>query len=1433
MINKKVISLVLSLALIVSCFASLASLGVYAIDNTKKTTSLQTAPVVTTTTAEKKMADGDQAETEEAYTAVTRVAPARAAWDVYPVWHCACGNCYADPTLHNDDTTMPTTDIHYRYGADESACINDDGKGCDGTLLKWTAGFTASGNKTGNYYLTDDITTGSTVSTGATVAKGQTTAPSKNLRIDLNGHNYTYTGSSRVFSELGRPNSHLVITDTVGGSVVEATNTTMAQGGIVWLNTNYSSNATDTQCKTYSDAKFFGGKYVVAINSDKHACFAEAVTRTSIYAFDAEIDCSACTTSGSTQGGTIRINGAASNGGFYGCTVKGGTATNSAATGGNIFIGNIGTGTVNIVDSVISGGKTATSGGNIFFYGSSRARVTRTDVLNGTAGNGDTNGGNGGNLAVGGACDVILTDCYVSGGKAEIKTGTTNTGNGGNLIVTNKGFTATGTIFEDGTAENYGGNIQVQTSQQPVFTNCTFKGGSSTKDANGSGINNNSSGITKLVNCTAIDSPIRNFNELTIEGGSYTGTDNSRVIANSKELTMTDATVHSDGTFPFINDTANSVLTATNSSFTSTAGRGLNNGTTGCDKATATLNNCTVSGADEGVPIGGSILNYAILTINGGTIGNADATVTENGGAICNASPTSNKTDGGKLYINGNANIIGGTATEHGGAIYNTGGAYLEINDGVTVSGGTATDNGGNIYNNATLVMNGATVTGGQAGTTGKTSNGGNIYNTANGTSNITDCIISDGKSTAHGGNVFVGGDMNFVNCTITGGEALSTSGKGGNLSVSAANTTANLTDCTISNAKAHDNGGAMYISNSATTTIVNINGCTFTGNEVIGTSKFGGDMFIGAAIVNIGASETNQTTFTGATSEYRSSTTGYTVLDNSIATNSIEAHVTIKDETEVSNILPRQVGEEGIIIKDTATVEKVYVEAAEFTVNGTTYDYVDKLLFDFSDNTATQTVAVSPWRASNLRIDRNDFAKAPSNVSFNLLATDYRLENDGTFYDLIYVTQTRTQCVCGGKAAGVGDHACDNTVVFTEWYDPESLPTSGNYYLTNNVNIDTKITTGDLNLDLNGFDIKKTAAVVLFEVPVGNTFNLTDTEGTGSIDGDKIATASDGANILVKGTFNMFAGTIKDGYADGEKGGNVNVKANAVMNMYGGTIKDGNANKGGNICTDYNTNGPHGVLNMYAGSITGGTAVTVGGNIFMYDISVAYINGTVTGGTAPEKFGPDIYVSYRNDKIASARAGAQLTIGADAVVGTVDAMYPYTTVTVEEGAQVTTLNYNTFNAKRTAIANTAPTAEKIADTDNANSAFNNWYLLARGQKKTDGSNWIRFTSLVDSDIESYYAAGYFITVQGEETADMETHDVYKTNYESGVEKQIGDYSLESDYYFHVDLEFSAEDIAAGKTITIKPYLCDNNGNYYYGAEKTVSLAALFPPAGE
>ena len=194
--------------------------------------------------------------------------------------------------------------------------------------------------------------------------------------------------------------------------------------------------------------------------------------------------------------------------------------------------------------------------------------------------------------------------------------------------------------------------------------------------------------------------------------------------------------------------------------------------------------------------------------------------------------------------------------------------------------------------------------------------------------------------------------------------------------------------------------------------------------------------------------------------------------------------------------------------------------------------------------------------------------------------AAAYAIFADGE--DLVMRTLgEHTHCICGHPADGagdIGDHTTHADVTFQPWTSGNSLPTTGNYYLTQNVVLNgMTVLTG--TLCLNGYTISAKDGGCPVEVSSG-VLNLTDCAAQpGSV------TAAKDQAIDVYSAANIFNGVIRGGSGSGIYIGPF--AANGNVTIYGGKITGSGTGAAAN----------NGTMHMYGGEISGNSrGVQAGG---------------------------------------------------------------------------------------------------------------------------------------------------------------------------------------------------------------------------------------------
>lgn len=331
-------------------------------------------------------------------------------------------------------------------------------------------------------------------------------------------------------------------------------------------------------------------------------------------------------------------------------------------------------------------------------------------------------------------------------------------------------------------------------------------------------------------------------------------------------------------------------------------------------------------------------------------------------------------------------------------------------------------------------------------------------------------------------------------------------------------------------------------------------------------------------------------------------------------------------------------------------------------------------------------------------------FSASDKKLTVNKLITDAKIAIDNTNPESYITGSTDNYTLSGGVLTaplhkphylcGSSDHTgctsadCTKTgaVNFKKWEKSDSLPTSGNYYLTTNVKLSAgQPITEDVTLCLNGYKIEAASGVEPIILNNGGTLTITDCVGSGSIVG--VGKQQTGVKLPDNaGTLNLYGGTIKN-FASGvtNSGGTFNmyggkltknsqgVSNTATFNMHGGTItknsgsdmgagvyNTGNFTMSGGYIT-YNettnsvTNGfgggvyNSGSFEMTDGAIEQNTAKQYGGGVYSGSDSTYIYGGSITSNNA--KRGDDVYAASNcgvhlkgNVTIGSYRSNGLLT---------------------------------------------------------------------------------------------------------------------------------------------------------------------------------------------
>ncbi len=226
--------------------------------------------------------------------------------------------------------------------------------------------------------------------------------------------------------------------------------------------------------------------------------------------------------------------------------------------------------------------------------------------------------------------------------------------------------------------------------------------------------------------------------------------------------------------------------------------------------------------------------------------------------------------------------------------------------------------------------------------------------------------------------------------------------------------------------------------------------------------------------------------------------------------------------------------------------------------------------------------------------------------------------DDEAVFSNEITLMSPHSHYNCGVENC-TADHGHSSVDNWTAWDGTGDFP-GGNVYLTNTVNKAIIISTGEVNLCLNGNDITA-SNVNAISVSAGATLNICDCQTTaGSIS----ATVGDSRGISNSGTVNIYGGSVSGltyGVYASDKG-DITISGGDVSASNSGGYGVYSSGSGAVKISGGTVSGKHGVYLYGTGDVTvsGGTVSGVGSTgygIFLYSRStgdVAVNGGTISG---------------------------------------------------------------------------------------------------------------------------------------------------------------------------------------------------------------------------
>ncbi len=175
---------------------------------------------------------------------------------------------------------------------------------------------------------------------------------------------------------------------------------------------------------------------------------------------------------------------------------------------------------------------------------------------------------------------------------------------------------------------------------------------------------------------------------------------------------------------------------------------------------------------------------------------------------------------------------------------------------------------------------------------------------------------------------------------------------------------------------------------------------------------------------------------------------------------------------------------------------------------------------FDFTQSELGDSMAVKDvWQEVEVDLSAYSGKKVSIAIVHHNSRNEYMVVMDCMY---MWSKDKHMHCVCGGSTDFNG-HDTHTDVEWSEWNSTDSLPTaSGNYYLANNINLATaQSVKNDINICLNGKTIKSNTRDYAIRVDSSASLTITDCTVGGKLE----------CSINNYGSFNMYAGTLQDGY--------------------------------------------------------------------------------------------------------------------------------------------------------------------------------------------------------------------------------------------------------------------------------------------------------------
>ena len=420
---------------------------------------------------------------------------------------------------------------------------------------------------------------------------------------------------------------------------------------------------------------------------------------------------------------------------------------------------------------------------------------------------------------------------------------------------------------------------------------------------------------------------------------------------------------------------------------------------------------------------------------------------------------------------------------------------------------------------------------------------------------------------------------------------------------------TVTVKNCTFKGNKALE-GGAVYM----TKTNATFENCTFTENEFTGSGAGNIQVKTTTAVFNGCTIEGNKGAGSAGSAMYIHGGSSKVTLNNTSVINNrhtgtssaSRAGIYVTNNTDKLIVTGKTVVKGNVIAADGTPVERnIFMQNSPNAIdvsgltNGSSISVWTNWGTDTTPTFVTAATAPAAWSSAWVLYERNG------------MAVDYNETDKFHFVENVI----HEHCICGVTGCADASH---EKVAFEPWTGDTTLPTSGTYYLTKDVNLDgAAALSADVTICLNGHTVTQTKADNrVITVTAGNVI-ITGCKG-GTITGGKSTGYGGGISAAGSTTELELYNITVTGNTAKTNGGGVDIRDKAKLTMSGCTVTGNESVKdGGGLYAQKETEVTVTDTEFSSNKVTGGAGggVAISGKATLTNLTIKNNKAVNAGG--------------------------------------------------------------------------------------------------------------------------------------------------------------------------------------------------------------------------